>query len=186
MSHFSKVTSHNINNYVAIYSWTCPKEYCRLNVLQFPEVAQTYFGVRQECLRGLEGLEIHHKSKGGREDRIITCDPYGVNLIKATIRGAWWTYHHDEVNKQIHRIVKQLGMVNQLEIEDYFVHKLQGIATTPQDTVLFFSNHLKGFVPDGMQLGIACNKFPSGIDQFIEVKVIHKDTRKKEICYDTC
>jgi len=32
---------------------------------------------------------------------------------------------------------------------------------------------LKGYVQDGRQTGFATNKHPSGIDQFIEVKVIH-------------
>ena len=38
------------------------------------------------------------------------------------------------------------------------------------------NKHLKGYVSDGRQLGIACNKFPGGIDQFTEVKVIHSGT----------
>ena len=59
-----------------VWVCTCPKEYCRLNARQFPVVAQTYFGVKQECHRGLEGMDIQHKSREGREDMKITCDPY--------------------------------------------------------------------------------------------------------------
>jgi hypothetical protein len=56
-------------------------------------------------------------------------------------------------------------MVNQMEIEDHFIRKLQGMAISPLDTVSIMSKHLKGYVPDGWQLGIACNKFPGGIEQ---------------------
>ncbi len=156
-----------------VWVCTCPKEYCRLNARQFPVVAQTYLGVRQECLRGLEGLDIQQKWGGGRYDRIITCDPFGENLAKATLPGARWTYHHDEVNQQIHRMVRQSGMVSQMEIEDYFIRKLQSMAILPQNTVPILNKHLKGYVPDGRQMGITCNKFPGEIDQFTEVKVIH-------------
>jgi hypothetical protein len=65
--------------------WTCPKEYCRLNARQFPVLAQTYLGVRQECLRGLKGMNIRQKSGGGREDMNIICDPYGEKPVKATL-----------------------------------------------------------------------------------------------------
>jgi hypothetical protein len=51
-------------------------------------------------------------SGGGREVRIITCDPFGENLVKATLPGAGWTYHPDEVKKQIHRMVRQSSTVN--------------------------------------------------------------------------
>ena len=47
------------------------------------------------------------------------------------------------------------------------------MATTPNISMLFLSNHLKGYVPDGKQLGIAWNKFPCGINQVTEVKVNH-------------
>ena len=60
-----------------------------------------------------------------------------------------------------------------MEIEDYFIRKLQGMAITPIDSGPILSKHLKGYVPDGQQLGIVCNRFPRGIDQLTEVKVIH-------------
>ena len=67
-------------------------------------------------------------------------------------------------------------MVRQLEIEDYFIRKQQGMVITPSESVPILSKHLKGYVPNGRQLGIACNKFQDGIDQFTEVKVIHSGT----------
>ena len=67
-------------------------------------------------------------------------------------------------------------MTNQLEIEDYCIAKLQGMAVSMDFSVLILSKHLKGYVPDGRHLGIACNKSPAGIDQFTEVKVIHNVT----------
>jgi hypothetical protein len=60
-----------------------------------------------------------------------------------------------------------------MEIEDYFVRKLHGMTVTPRDSAPIMSKHLKGYVPDDMHLGIACNKFLSGIDKFTEVEVIH-------------
>ena len=50
-------------------------------------------------------------------------------------------------------------MVAQLEIEDYFIRKLHGKAITPSESVPILNKHLKGYVLDGRQLGIACNKF---------------------------
>jgi hypothetical protein len=38
------------------------------------------------------------------------------------------------------------------------------------------NKHLEGYVPDGRQIGIACNTFLAGIDQFTEAKVIHGGT----------
>ncbi len=35
------------------------------------------------------------------------------------------------------------------------------------------SKKLKGYVPDGHHTGIACGKYPAGVDQFTKVKVIH-------------
>ena len=88
---------------------------------------------------------------------IITCDPYGENLVKAVLPRSRWMYHHDETNQQIHMIVKQSSMVSQMmETEDYFVRKLKGMAITPNDPVPIMSKHLKGYVLDGRQLKIAC------------------------------
>jgi hypothetical protein len=47
------------------------------------------------------------------------------------------------------------------------------MAVTPNESVLVFIKHLRRYVPNGRQLGIACNKFTDGIDQFIEFKVAH-------------
>jgi hypothetical protein len=67
-------------------------------------------------------------------------------------------------------------MASHVEVEDYFIRKLQGMVITPNDTVPILSKHLKGYVPDGRLLGIANNKFLGGIDQFTEVKVVHNGT----------
>ena len=57
-----------------------------------------------------------------------------------------------------------------------FRNKLRGMAVTPNESVPILNKHLKGYIPDGRQLGIASNEFPGGIDQFTEVKVIHIGT----------
>jgi hypothetical protein len=45
----------------------CPKEHSALNARQFLIVAQTYFGVAQECLEGMVRQKILQKSgRGGR------------------------------------------------------------------------------------------------------------------------
>jgi hypothetical protein len=85
-------------------------------------------------------------------------------LVKVTLPESGWTYHHDEINNQVHKIIRQSGMISQIEVEDYFIRKLQGMAVTPNDIVPILSKHLRGYVPDGRQLGIANNKFPGGID----------------------
>jgi hypothetical protein len=97
---------------------------------------------------------------------ISTCNPFGGNLVKATLLGSGWTYHHEEINNEIHGIIKQYGKVSQLEIEDCFIRKLQGMVITPSGLVPILSKHLKGYVPNGRQLGVACNKFLGGIDEF--------------------
>jgi hypothetical protein len=57
-------------------------------------------------------LDIQQKSGGGKEDIRITFDPYGENLVKATLPGASWTYHLDEENQLIHMMVRHSGMVS--------------------------------------------------------------------------
>ena len=64
-------------------------------------------------------------------------------------------------------------MACQLEIEDYFIRKLQGMAVLPKESVPILSKHLMGYVLDGRQMVIACNKFPGGNGQLTTVKVIH-------------
>ena len=46
----------------------------------------------------------------------------------------------------------------------------------PDDHVPVVSKHLRGYVPDGRQTGIACGKYPAGVDQYTEVKIIHSGT----------
>ena len=46
-------------------------------------------------------------------------------------------------------MVRQSGMVSQMEIEDYFIRKLHGMAISPENTVPILSKHLRGHVPDG-------------------------------------
>jgi len=133
-------------------------------------------------LAGLGGAFDPAKPGGDREDRISTCDPLGENLVKATLPGSVWTDHHDEINNQIHRISRQSGMVSKLEIEDYLTRKVQGMSITPIESMPILIKHLKGYVPNVRQLGIACNKFPCGIDQFTEVKVLHNGA----LHYITC
>ena len=74
------------------------------------------------------GLDIRQKSGGGREDKRIAYDAYGENLVKATLPGSGWTYHHDAINNVIHKIIRQSGMESQLEIEDYFINKVREMA----------------------------------------------------------
>ncbi len=50
------------------------------------------------------------------------------------------------------------------------------MAVNPSQQVHVLSKYLKGYVPDGHQTGIACGKYPAGVDQFTEVKVIHSGT----------
>jgi hypothetical protein len=63
-----------------------------------------------------------------------------------------------------------------MEIEDYFMRKLQESAFSNNGFLPLLSRHLKGYVPDGRQTGIACNKYPAGIDQYTKTKVIHNGT----------
>jgi hypothetical protein len=64
-------------------------------------------------------------------------------------------------------------MVNNLEVEDYFLRKLREAAINPAQFVPLPSKHLKGYVPDRHQTGIANGKYSAGVNQFTEVKVIH-------------
>jgi hypothetical protein len=60
-----------------------------------------------------------------------------------------------------------------MEVEDYFLRKLREMAINPAKFVPLLSKSLKGYVPDGHQTGMACGKFPAGVNHFTEVKVIH-------------
>jgi hypothetical protein len=77
----------------------CPKEHSSLSASQFLVVCQTYFGVPQACLEGLQGHVILQKSgRRGRRNMETVCDMYGENLVKATLPGGGWTYHHNGIN----------------------------------------------------------------------------------------
>ncbi len=68
------------------WATACPKEHSALNRRQFPIVCQTYFGVQQSCLAGLQGHPILQKSgRKGKRNRETECDIYGENLVKATL-----------------------------------------------------------------------------------------------------
>jgi hypothetical protein len=67
-------------------------------------------------------------------------------------------------------------MVNIMEVEDVFMRRLQESAIVPDDYVPPLIKHLRGYVPDGRQMGIACGKYPAGVDQYTEVKIIHNGT----------
>jgi hypothetical protein len=55
-------------------------------------------------------------------------------------------------------------MESQLEIEDYFINKVREMAISPENSVPILKKNLNGYIPDGRHLGIACGKFPAGID----------------------
>ncbi len=64
-------------------------------------------------------------------------------------------YHHNGMNLQLHKIFRESGMVNDLEVEDYFLRKLRETAINPAQAVPLPSKHLKEYVPDGHQTMIA-------------------------------
>ena len=102
------------------------------------------------------------------------CDPYGENLAKATLPCNGWTYRHDTINVHIYIIAKKSTLTSDTEITYYFMRKLKESAFPQTAHLPLLTNmHLKGYVPDGRHTGIATNKHPIGIDQFIEVKAIH-------------
>ncbi len=101
------------------------------------------------------------------------CDSYGENLVKATLPGGGWTYHHNGINLKLRRIFRQLSMTSDMEVEDYFLRKVREMAINPVQTVPLLSKNLKGYVPAGHQTGIANNKYLAGVNQFTKVKIIH-------------
>ncbi len=60
-----------------------------------------------------------------------------------------------------------------MEVEDNFLRKVREMAINPVETVPLLSKNLRGYVPDGHQTGIANSKYPAGVNQFIEIKIIH-------------
>ena len=100
----------------------------------------------------------------GRRSRETPCDAYGENLVKATLPGGGWMYHHDGINLQLHKISRQFGMVSDMEVEDFFLRKPRETAINQALYVPLLSRNLKGYVPDGQQTGIACGKYPAGVN----------------------
>jgi len=152
---------------------TCHKEHNKLTDRQFPVVAQTYFGVGQQCLVGLVRLHIRQKTRRGKEFRETECDAFGENLVQATLPRARWALHHDAINLQVHRIAKQSGKGSSMEVEDLFIRRLSESTIILDNNMHLLITHLKGYVPDGRQTGIANSKHPAGVGQFTKVKVIH-------------
>jgi hypothetical protein len=176
-SEFQRKAWMQIDRSSSAWVTACPKEHSALNARQFPVMAQTYFGVPQQCLEGMVGQTILQKTgRRGRQQRETLCDPYGENLVKATLPGGGWTYHHNGINLHLHRIFRQLGMTSDVEVKDYFLIKLREMAINPVETVPLLSKNLRGYVPYGHQTGIANSKYPAGVNQFTEIKVIHSGT----------
>ncbi len=90
--------------------------------------------------------------------------------------GGGWTYHHNGINLQLHMIFWKSSIANDLEVEDYFLRKLREMTINQARFVPLLRKHLKGYVPGGRQTGITCGKYPAGVNQFTEVKVIHSGT----------
>ena len=69
----------------------------------------------------------------------------------------------------VHNIAKHATLITY-----YFMCKLKK-STVQQDSHLpiFSSKQLKVYVLGGRHTGTATNKHPTGLDQFVEVKVIH-------------
>ena len=152
---------------------TCPKEHSRLAERQFPVVAHTHFGVGQQCLVGLVGRQIQQKAERGEDVGEAECDAYGGNLVKATLPRAGWALHHDAINLQVYMIARQSGMVSSMKVGDFFMRRLSESAIIPYRSMPLLNKHLKGYVPDRRQTGIARSKQPASVDQLTEVKVIH-------------
>ena len=149
-SEFQRKAWMQIDRSSSAWVTACPKEQSALNARQFQVVAQTYFGVPQQCLEGVVGQAMLQKSgRRGRQRRETPCDPYGENLVKATLPGGGWTYHHNDINLQLHRIFRQSSTTSDMEVEDYFLRKVREMAINPVRIVpLLISKNLKGYVPD--------------------------------------
>ncbi len=55
-------------------------------------------------------------------------------------------------------------MVNNMEVEDPFLRRLSKSVIVPNEFVPILNKHLKGYVPDGRQTGIACWKYPARVE----------------------
>jgi len=77
----------------------CPKEHNGLNPRLFPVVVQTYFGVRQRCLKGMEGLYIRQKSgrkeegSGDKMRRVREKSGEG-DITGSRMDATTWRYEH--------------------------------------------------------------------------------------------
>jgi len=71
------------------------------------------------------------EARRGRQLRETLCDPYGENLVKATLPGGGSTCHHNGINLQLHRIFRQSGMTRDMEDENYFLRKVREMAINP-------------------------------------------------------
>ena len=58
-------------------------------------------------------------------------------------------------------------MSSDMEIEDCFMRILQDSVVSNNIYMPLLSKHLKGHVPDGIQTGIASNKFQAGSEQIL-------------------
>jgi hypothetical protein len=118
------------------------------------------------------------RSRAGGED--ISAEqfvmPTARTWSKPPFREEDGPYHQDGINLQLHRIFLQSGMASDVEVEDYFLRKLRETAINPVLFVPLLSRSLKGYVPYGHQTCITNGKYPTGIDQLTEVKVIHSGT----------
>ena len=91
---------------------------------------------------------------------------------------------YNGINLQLHKILRHSGMCIDMEVEDYFLRKLKKTAINLAQSVPLLSKILKGYVPDGCQTGIACGKYPAGVNRFPKVKVIHSGAvqyRRREV-----
>ena len=89
----------------------------------------------QTCPIGLIEQTIRQKAERWKKINETECDAYGENLVKATSPEAGWTLHHDAINLHVHRVARQSRMVSTMEVEDYFLRRLQESAIQPNDAV---------------------------------------------------
>jgi hypothetical protein len=108
----------------------------------------------------MQGLVGQHISQE-KTVRVVRCDAFGESMVKATLQDSGWTYHHDGINQQFHKITKQSSMANLMEIGHYFMRKLQEMVVPKETNGPLLSKHMWGYIPDGQQKGIACNQFPA-------------------------
>ncbi len=79
---------------------------------------------------------------------------YGKNLVKATLPGGGWIYHHNGINLQLHKIFKQSGMCGDMEVDDFFLRKLRETAINPAQFVPLLCRNPKGMCPMDIKKGL--------------------------------